>query len=112
MNKRFARINSLTKKVDNVIVASQEFINTLPDYDLWVASSVLDTKKLADKNDTYDVDNNTFTSPKPYDSWVFNNTTWSWEPPIDIPDQTDDEVYTWNEEAYQLDNTQGWVSDE
>jgi hypothetical protein len=103
MIKRFARINSLTKKVDNVIVASQEFINTLPDYDLWVASSVLDTKKLADKNDTYDVDNNTFTSPKPYDSWVFNNTTWSWEPPIDIPDQISDEVYIWNEETTTWD---------
>ena len=103
MNKRFARINSLTKKVDNVIVASQEFINTLPDYDLWVASSVLDTKKLADKNDTYDVDNNTFTSPKPYDSWVFNNTTWSWEPPIDIPDQIGEEVYNWNEDTQQWD---------
>ena len=48
MDKRFARINSLTKKVDNVIVASQEFINSLPDYDLWVVSSVEDTKKLAD----------------------------------------------------------------
>ena len=103
MNKRFARINSLTKKVDNVIVASQEFINTLPDYDLWVASSVLDTKKLADKNDTYDVDNNTFTSPKPYNSWVFNNTTWSWEPPIDIPDQIGEEVYNWNEDTQQWD---------
>ena len=45
MNKRFARINSLTKKVDTVIVATDEFINSLPDYDLWVASSVADTKK-------------------------------------------------------------------
>jgi hypothetical protein len=96
--KRFARINSLTKKVDNVIEANQEFINTLPDYDLWVASSVLDTKKLADKNDTYDVDNNTFTSPKPYESWTFNNTTWSWQPPVSIPNQTNEEVYVWNEE--------------
>ncbi len=34
--KRFARINSLSKKVDNVIEASQEFINLLPDYDLWI----------------------------------------------------------------------------
>ena len=103
MNKRFARINSLSKKVDTVIVATDEFINSLPDYDLWVASSVLDTKKLADKNDTYDVDNNTFTSPKPYDSWVFNNTTWSWEPPIDIPDQIGEEVYNWNEDTQQWD---------
>lgn len=112
MNKRFARINSLTKKVDTVIVATDEFINSLPDYDLWIDSSVENTKKLADKNDIYDVDNNNFKGLKPYESWVFNETVWNWEPPIAMPDQTDDEVYTWNEDAYQLDNTQGWVSDE
>ena len=79
MNKRFARINSLSKKVDTVIVATDEFINSLPDYDLWVASSVTDTKKLADKNDIYDVDNNNFKAFKPYDSWVFNDSTWNWK---------------------------------
>ncbi len=98
MNKRFARINSLTKKVDTVIVAADEFINSLPDYDLWVASSISDTKKLADKNDTYDVDNNTFTSTKPYESWTFDNTSWQWQPPIEIPNQINEEVYQWNEE--------------
>ena len=41
------------EKVDNVIEASQEFINLLPDYDLWIDSSVESTKKLADKNDIY-----------------------------------------------------------
>ena len=110
--KRFARINSLTRKVDTVIVATQEFINSLPDYDLWIDSSVENTKKLADKNDIYDVDNNNFKRLKPHDSWVFNESTWNWEPPIAMPSQTNEEVYTWNEEAYQLDNTQGWVSDE
>jgi hypothetical protein len=98
MNKRFARINSLTKKVDTVIVATDEFINSLPDYDLWVASSISDTKKLADKNDTYDIDNNTFTSTKPYESWTFDNTSWQWQPPIEIPNQINEEVYQWNEE--------------
>ena len=97
MNKRFARINSLTKKVDTVIVATDEFINSLPDYDLWVASSVSDTKKLADKHDDYDVDNNNFKSKKPYDSWVFNDTTWKWEPPVSMPSQNNEEAYIWNE---------------
>ena len=57
-----------------------------------------DTKKLADKNDTYDVDNNTFTSTKPYESWTFDNTSWQWQPPIEMPNQIDEEVYQWNEE--------------
>ena len=95
--KRFARINSLNKKVDNVIVATEDYINSLSDYDLWVASSVSETKKLANKNDTYDVDNNNFKSPKPYSSWTFNNTTWEWEAPISMPSQTNEEVYAWNE---------------
>ena len=103
MNKRFARINSLSKKVDTVIVATDEFINSLPDYDLWVASSVTDTKKLADKNDIYDVDNNNFKGFKPYDSWVFNDSTWNWEPPIAMPDQISEEVYNWNEDTQQWD---------
>ena len=57
-----------------------------------------DTKKLADINDKYDVENNTFTSPKPYESWTFDNTSWQWQPPIEMPNQIDEEVYQWNEE--------------
>jgi len=101
--KRFARIHSLNKKVTKVIVATQEFINSLSDNEFWVASSVSDTKKLADINDKYDVENNTFTSPKPYESWIFDNTSWEWKPPIEIPDQINEEVYQWNEETQQWD---------
>jgi hypothetical protein len=96
--KRFARIHSLNKKVTKVIVANQEFIDSLADNEFWVASSVSDTKKLADINDKYDVENNTFTSPKPYESWTFDNTSWQWQPPVSIPNQTNEEVYVWNEE--------------
>ena len=96
--KRFARIHSLNKKVTKVIVATQEFIDSLADNEFWVASSVSDTKKLADINDKYDVENNTFTSPKPYESWTFDNTSWQWQPPIEIPNQINEEVYQWNEE--------------
>tara|TARA_Y100000289_G_scaffold24135_1_gene23491 strand:+ start:726 stop:1046 length:321 start_codon:yes stop_codon:yes gene_type:complete len=103
MIKRFARIHSLNKKVTKVIVATQEFIDSLADNEFWVASSVSDTKKLADINDKYDVENNTFTSPKPYESWIFDNTSWEWKPPIEIPDQINEEVYQWNEETQQWD---------
>ena len=96
--KRFARIHSLNKKVTKVIVANQEFIDSLADNEFWVASSVSDTKKLADINDKYDVENNTFTSPKPYESWTFDNTSWQWQPPVSIPNQTNEEGYVWNEE--------------
>ena len=101
--KRFAKIHPLNKKVTKVIVATQEFIDSLPDFEFWVSSSVSDTKKLADINDKYDVDNNTFTSPKPYESWTFNSITWKWEAPVSMPSQTNEEVYTWNETDQQWD---------
>ena len=54
------------------------------------------------------------TGIKPYPSWVVNNTSWIWEAPIVCPTLTQEQIdaenyYTWDEDAYQADNTQGWV---
>ena len=106
---KYARINSLTKKVDTVIIADTSHIKKLPDYDLWVETSIELTKKVAGIGDIYDVENNNFKSVQPYDSWTFNNTTWKWEPPLSMPNMINDEVYDWDEEAYQADNTAGWT---
>tara|TARA_B100001057_G_C22256995_1_gene721645 strand:- start:43 stop:444 length:402 start_codon:yes stop_codon:yes gene_type:complete len=46
-----------------------------------------------------------FYSPQPYASWTLNSTSYLWEPPITKPDGD----YTWNESAYQADNTKGWT---
>jgi hypothetical protein len=54
----------------------------------------------------YHYDGTGFYEPKPFDSWTFNSTTYLWEAPIAYPD--DGNNYTWNESAYQVDNTQGW----
>lgn len=48
------------------------------------------------------------------DSWTLNTTTGMWDPPIPKPDETLEQIraanyYTWDEEAYQADNTTGWV---
>jgi len=53
---------------------------------------------------TYDSSNDVFIAAKPYDSWVLNETIWSWEAPVAIPDLTDEEIsagkyYEWNEET-------------
>jgi hypothetical protein len=45
----------------------------------------------------YDQTRNAFIAPKPYPSWVLNDTTCNWEAPISIP--TDGKAYTWNEET-------------
>ena len=46
---------------------------------------------------TYDKDRDAFISPKPYASWVLNETTCRWDAPVAMP--TDDKLYTWNEET-------------
>ena len=56
---------------------------------------------------TYDETRNAFIPPKPFSSWVLNETTCQWDAPIDDP--TDGNVYSWDEEAYQADNLTGWV---
>ena len=46
---------------------------------------------------TYNADMDAFIPPQPFASWVLNNDTAQWEPPIEIPD--DGQTYTWNEET-------------
>ena len=55
----------------------------------------------------YDADKDAFIPPQKFSSWTLNETTCLWEPPIAKPD--DGNQYYWDEEAYQSDNTEGWV---
>jgi hypothetical protein len=65
---------------------------------------------------TWDEDNEIFWPKKPHASWSKNTTTASWDAPITYPSVTDDGAdpvvwnwdITWNETAYQADNTKGW----
>ena len=55
-----------------------------------------------------------FVPPKPYESWVLDSETMSWVSPLgSAPELTDADgsssYYIWNEDAYQADNTTGWV---
>jgi hypothetical protein len=50
---------------------------------------------------TYDAERDAFIPPKPYASWLLNETTCLWDSPVPYPD--DGERYTWDEE------TQSWV---
>jgi len=45
---------------------------------------------------TYDSNRDAFIAPKPYNSWLLNETTCNWEAPIAYP--TDGQRYSWNEE--------------
>jgi len=51
---------------------------------------------------TYDQTRDAFIPPKPYNSWVLNEETCRWEPPIPQPELTQEQIdnnnyYTWNE---------------
>ena len=55
-----------------------------------------------------------FMPTQPYASWTVSTTAARWEAPITEPTLTDDEIasgsyYTWDEPAYQSDNTTGWT---
>ena len=44
---------------------------------------------------TFDSGRDAFIPPKPYASWVLNETSCQWEAPVAMP--TDGAMYTWNE---------------
>jgi hypothetical protein len=64
---------------------------------------------------TYNEELDAFVPPKPHNSWVLVEETADWESPLGpAPELTEEEIearsfYRWDEEAYQADNTTGWV---
>ena len=108
--------------VTSVIVAEQDFINSgaVGDPSSWVQTSyntrggvhygqdgqpdggVALRKNYAGIGYTYDAGRDAFYGPKPYNSWVLNETTCYWEAPTPMP-QEEGKRYTWNEE------TTSWV---
>ncbi len=63
---------------------------------------------------SYNSELDAFIPPQPYASWTLNSTSKDWEAPITQPTLTDEQIaansyYRWDEDAYQADNTAGWV---
>lgn len=69
----------------------------------WVKTSINNRirKNYASIGYQYDSKRDAFIPPKPYDSWVLNEDTYLWEPPV--PHPADDSSYYWDE------NTTNWV---
>jgi hypothetical protein len=118
---------------DNEQLGKDFIADTLGLAGTWVQTSYNNTfrNKLAAIGDTWDADADEFTSPKPYASFVWNNTTKVWDPPLAYPlaglvdsdyptgypadfvtacedDTSAVYVYEWREDEYQSDNTTGW----
>lgn len=95
-------------KVTQVIVAEPEFFETFVDSSpgTWIQTSYNThgnqhpegrplRGNYAGIGYTYDQVNDVFYAPKPFNSWVLNESTWLWEAPVAMPD--DGKVYTWDE---------------
>jgi hypothetical protein len=53
---------------------------------------------------SYDVGRDAFIPPKPYKSWVLDEETCLWIPPVPPPPSTIDDRYEWNEELSEWVN--------
>ena len=96
-------------KVTQVIVAEPDFFNTFVDTSPgeWIQTSYNThgnqhtqggtplRGNYAGIGYTYDRTNDVFYSPKPFASWILNESTWLWEAPVAMPD--DDKIYQWDE---------------
>lgn len=104
--------------VENVIVAEQEFVDTQEG--TWVQTSyntregvhlgqdlepdggVALRKNYAGIGFTYDSVRDAFIPPKPFPSWVLDEDTCCWNPPVPYPDdESSDSIYEWDEENGQ-----------
>ena len=97
--------------VTQVIVAEPEFFETFVDSSpgQWIQTSYNThggvhanggtplRKNYAGIGYTYDAVRDAFIPPKPYASWILNDTTCLWDAPVAYP--TDGKAYRWDEEA-------------
>jgi len=112
----FAQIDE-NNTVTQVIVAEQNFIDSgaVGDPSKWIQTSYNThagqhpegrplRKNYAGVGYHYDPTRDAFIPKKPYESWVLNEETCLWEPPIPYPD--DGLVYSWSEDSLQ------WIKEE
>lgn len=57
--------------------------------------------KFAAVGDIYNQQRDVFIPPKPFDSWVLNEDTCLWDPPVSYPN--DGNAYSWNEGSQSWD---------
>ena len=75
-----------------------DFLNNLyGKRDVWKQTSYNNSfrKNFAGIGYKYDSTKDAFIPPKPFNSWILNETSCLWEAPVAYPD--DNNIYTWNE---------------
>ena len=84
--------------------AGVDFLNNLYNTrDVWKQTSYNGNirKNFAGVGYTYDQSRDAFIAPKPFNSWILNETTCQWEAPVALPDT--ENRYNWNEETTSWD---------
>ena len=96
--------------VHNDVATSEQvgvdFLNNLYNTrDVWVQTSYNGNirKNYAGVGYSYDQTRDAFIPPKPFNSWVLNETTCQWEAPVAYPDSESEKSYKWNEETKSWD---------
>lgn len=102
----FARV--VDGKVTQVIVAEQDVIDSglFGSPSEWVQTSYNTYRNqhpegrplrgnYASIGSIYDKENDVFYSAQPYPSWILNTSIWTWEPPVERPE--DENHYIWDE---------------
>ncbi len=97
--------NSILIKADGTEseLKGKQFLNAVLGTATWKQTSYNGNfrKNYAGLGYKYDSTRDAFISPKPFDSFILNETTCHWEAPIDYP--TDGNLYSWNEDNQQWD---------
>ena len=85
-----------------------KFLTEITYWPIWKQTSYNSTirKNYAGPGYTYDEDRDAFIPLKPYNSWILNEETCRWDPPVVRPELTNEEIedkkyYNWNEETKQ-----------
>ena len=65
-------------------------------------------KRYAGIGYTYHADIDAFVAPKPFPSWVLNNTTAEWEAPVAMP-VVEGKRFVWNEATGAWDEAEGMM---
>ena len=89
--------NGAGEEVESIGIAYLESVHGVDPNHIWRQTSYNGNtrKNYAGIGMTWDEGRDAFIPAKPFASWVLNQTSWTWEPPISKPD--DGKMYTWNE---------------
>ena len=98
------KVEVVSSDVATTEQAGVDFLNNLyGTRDVWKQTSYNNNirKNFASIGFKYDQTRDAFIPPKPYNSWILNETTCLWEAPVAYP--TDGQSYEWNEETTSWD---------